>query len=958
MKRKAQYFIFLLALAGFLVPAHAEQPASCSLPVPETKIDRDNIFNDQQDQWLGDVQAEWYEPNYLLLPASKSEYLTQLGNKLLAQLPPTPTHYTFRVFESSDIESFSLAGGYIYVSRKLVVDARSEDELAGVLAHEIGRIYSRHTDTAYTLALANLLRVKTLGDQADVNDKFYRMINIPKDVLVLYRWKPGLSVNEQESDELLADRIGFYAVVKAGFSPKAFNAIVDRASLNAGHKGNFFTDALDLTTNVSMRVRRAKQMIDELPTDCRNDQPQTGTAFKAFQESMIRQRISSLVPPSSGLKAITLNPPMNPALENVRLSPDGNYLLAQDEARIHVLSRSPLKLLFSIDAPGAQMAQFTPDSADVVFYFHGLRFEDWKVATHQRVQVYDFADYNRCLEDSLSPDGHTFACFSRNIEDIHVRIGNHGSFGWLKLSDLRTGKMLYEDKSFNARTFRVMAGGPAGLRFLNAHDPRQASIAWSQDGRYFVAASGTSPVGFDVSSGEVVRMGKDLSRLYEGRMAFVDSNKLAFVCDWGYKEGGPRDTFKMCYNSFPDGDPINTFVAGRTWMSRVTRGPWLVTGPGADRAATLFDPAGNQKGPSFKLDPVDLAGNIVAAEAPEGGVTVGPLGGSMEKAALPITPFASLEAARFSLDGRYLAVSDRARGAVWDLTTGKQVNLTGPFRNAQFDPQGKLQAQVAGQELKPALDVRTDMRIGKVTPTASIAAEKIQYGSVVLQYQPLEKDKELYFNARIDAVDAATGAALWSKRFPYTPPIVMDTDGDQLLLLSDRRAWTGGDEVDHNKKLVVHTSDEYKELAERGLVVEVINRRTGATERVIVAPETGAWNDDQRSATLYGDLLVIHGEDNDSVVYRISDGARLMAFSGRAIAGDVGMGLIAATNRRQEVVVYEAATGKQIQRLTLDHDVLTARFVPAKKQLLVLTATQRVFVIDLPASGQSASASK
>ena len=103
--------------------------------------------------------------------------------------------------------------------------------------------------------------------------------------------------------------------------------------------------------------------------DAAASQPQERPEFKAFQDFLIHQRINPLVAPTPGLKAVKLDPPMSPALENVRLSPDANYLLAQDEMKIHVLSRDPLKLLFSIDAPGAKMAQFTPDSSDVVFYY-------------------------------------------------------------------------------------------------------------------------------------------------------------------------------------------------------------------------------------------------------------------------------------------------------------------------------------------------------------------------------------------------------------------------------------------------------------------------------------------------------------------------------------------------------------------------------------------------------------
>jgi hypothetical protein len=58
------------------------------------------------------------------------------------------------------------------------------------------------------------------------------------------------------------------------------------------------------------------------------------------------------------------------------------------------------------------------------------------------------------------------------------------------------------------------------------------------------------------------------------------------------------------------------------------------------------------------------------------------------------------------------------------------------------------------------------------------------------------------------------------------------------------------------------------------------------------------------------------------------------------------------------VTVYDVVTGKEVVRVTLDHYVLAARFIPEKRQLLVLTATQRVYVLDLPAAGPVASVTK
>ena len=952
--RRIVFGVLVLCLAGLVEATGAQQSGVCSLREPPLKVNRANIFSEQQEQWLGDALAEEAEPRFLLLPAEQSEYLTRLGEKLLAQLPPTSIHYSFRVFESGEVRSFSLAGGHVYVSRKLILDARDEDELAGVLAQEIGRVYTHHAASAVTLALDKLMGVKSLGGEADVVDKYQRMLNIPRDVLQ-YKWNPRLSVQDRENDELLGDRVGFYAMVKAGYAPQAFTSILDRSSLNEGYKGNILTDVLELTTTVSMRVRMAQKMTASLSADCREAQPEDRPEFKAFQDLMIRERINPLIAPTAGLEFIKLDPPMSPALENVRLSPDARFLLAQDELQIHVLSREPLKLLFSIDAPDAQMAQFTPDSAEVVFYYTGLRFEEWNVATEQRVKVLDFADYADCLQTSLSPDGRTMACFSRNYDNGRLRLSTNGSYGWLKLSDLNSGRMLYEDTDFYVGNSGAQPGSVASRA---TSERRQAAVAWSQDGRYFLAASGTAAVGIDLDGAKPVKLGNDLSHLYESRMAFVDADKLAFECDWGYKEGGPRDTFKMCFTTFPEGNPLNTFTMGRTWMSRVTRGPRLLTGPTSDAAAALFDPASGSAGPSFKLDPVDLAGETVAAEAAEGGVSTGRLGGSMETLPLPVTPLPSLEAEHFSADGRYLAISDRARGAVWDVNSGKQVSLTGPFRSAQFDGQDKLEARIAGHELKPALDARIDRRTGKVAPTLAIATEERQFGSVLVRYKPLEPDQELYFHVEIDAVDAASGKPLWSRRFTNNPPLLADTDGDQLLLFMDRRSLTGGDELDHNKKLTIRTSDEYKELDEHGLVVEVVSRRTGVPERLVVAPETSSGRSDERNGALFGDLLAVQGNNNDTVVYRVSDGARMMAFFGRAIAGDAGLGLIAATNRTQEVTIYEVATGRVLRRVNLDHFPLAARFIPEKRQLLVLSATQKVYALDLPADGAGAETAK
>ena len=64
------------------------------------------------------------------------------GDKRLNPFP-----YTFKVVEGTDVNAFSLPGGYIYVYEGLVKEAESDDELAGVLAHEISHAEQRHVAT-------------------------------------------------------------------------------------------------------------------------------------------------------------------------------------------------------------------------------------------------------------------------------------------------------------------------------------------------------------------------------------------------------------------------------------------------------------------------------------------------------------------------------------------------------------------------------------------------------------------------------------------------------------------------------------------------------------------------------------------------------------------------------------------------------------------------------------------
>lgn len=913
--------VFLCSAAEL---ASAVAPNSCSLPPPPHADTYASIFNPRQEQWLGDVEAEVVEPGLTLQPESASTYVTRIGQRLVASLPPTPIQYSFRIFDSDGVGAFALAGGRVYVSRKLLLDARNEDEVAAMLAHEIGRAYIHNSASLVTLRFEKLLDVRTVDSQADIDDKLQRLLNVS--LTEASEPKPG----NRDKDEMLADRVALYTLVKSGYVPEALATFLGRNGPNEGFAEDTFTELFDFESDPDVRAGQAQKVYSDLPDSCRDMRPQYRPGFKAFQDTLRDSRIDPTLPPSTGLKSIELTPPMNPALLNVRLSPDAKSVLAQDESQIHVLSVDPIKLLFSIDARGAKMAEFTPDSKSVVFSYTGLRVEDWDVTTKQRAGMLDWVDYDGCPVNSLSPDGRYFLCLS-----------TVGDKNWFRITDLQTGRIAFQDTNFLGSPCRRCLMGP--------------TIRWSPDARYVIyddletsyLASGPF-LTVDVLSGKTVTAGINLARSFTSRIQFVDTTKLLYECGDEIPYSFNSQT-RFCLATFPgNAGPLDNFRLDDTvWLAPVTRGPHALVGPFEGAAARVLDSATGNLGQKFKLETVDISGDTVAQETREGGLAVGKADGPTQTLPLPVTPIRSFEAADFSADGRYLALSDRARGAVWDLTAGNRVKVTHPFRNADFDSRGALEAMQIDQELKPAGIGTIDRETGKAASNFTIGATSVQIGDMIVEVKT-PTGEEFAKNVDLNAIDAVTRTMLWSRHFPNGLPRVLPTQGGGMLFVMPFASETGKAEVGAHKDAFIRTSDTRKKDQDTGLLIEVVNCRTGATERLIRVPVVDSETAQPAYAMLFGNLLAVLGSHNNTTIYRETDGARLFSLFGTVLAGDGSLGLIAARNRSQELALYSATTGNRVGDWTLDSQVLAARIIPEKKQLLALTALQHVYRIDLP----------
>jgi Zn-dependent protease with chaperone function len=104
-----------------------------------------NLFSPEQDVEVGRQSAAQAEQQLPLVNDSAIEaYINDMGQRLAANAPGPKFQYRFRVVNASDINAFALPGGFIYINRGTIEAAKSDGEVAGVLAHEISHDALRH----------------------------------------------------------------------------------------------------------------------------------------------------------------------------------------------------------------------------------------------------------------------------------------------------------------------------------------------------------------------------------------------------------------------------------------------------------------------------------------------------------------------------------------------------------------------------------------------------------------------------------------------------------------------------------------------------------------------------------------------------------------------------------------------------------------------------------------------
>src|SRR5271169_3937650 len=136
-----------LNLAVLISLLHASAVAQDSCPALNISkvVPGTNIFSEQQQNYLGDaIDASLILEIHTTSDPAVTQRMQDMVDHMAQVLPPGHPKFQVALIELPTANAYSTVGGHIYVSRKLVALVRSEDELAGALAHEMGHLVAQH----------------------------------------------------------------------------------------------------------------------------------------------------------------------------------------------------------------------------------------------------------------------------------------------------------------------------------------------------------------------------------------------------------------------------------------------------------------------------------------------------------------------------------------------------------------------------------------------------------------------------------------------------------------------------------------------------------------------------------------------------------------------------------------------------------------------------------------------
>jgi predicted Zn-dependent protease len=213
-----------------------------------------NIYSQEREFQLGQqLAAEVEASSHLLRDSRVQAYIEDLVQNLVRH-SDAQTPFTVRVIDSDDINAFALPGGFLYVNTGLIMEAETEAELAGILAHEIAHVTARHaTKQASKAQLVQLFSLPLIFVGGPVGYGIQQAMNLAV---------PMTFLKFSRNSEREADFLGLQYVHQAGYDPVGMVDFLER--LREADRESRLSNAFSSHPMTKDRIQRAQKEIAQV----------------------------------------------------------------------------------------------------------------------------------------------------------------------------------------------------------------------------------------------------------------------------------------------------------------------------------------------------------------------------------------------------------------------------------------------------------------------------------------------------------------------------------------------------------------------------------------------------------------------------------------------------------------------------------------------------------------------
>jgi beta-barrel assembly-enhancing protease len=319
-----------LLLAGLTFVAGAQDKPD-DIQLPDLGSSANALISPQEAQDYGAMMLQQMRALDMVVDDPLlDDYINSLGFRLVSNSAKPKDHFAFFIAKDPEINAFSAPGGYIGVNSGLIIITRTEDELAAVMAHEIGHITQNHLQRAYESAkkdtpLMALVALGAIAAGGAAGGQAAAAALLGGQGMIMQK-----EINFTRKDEAEADRTGIMTLSKAGFDPNAMADFFQRMEevMSADSGGIQVPSLLQDHPVSAQRIADAKARAGALIAQ-QKTQPNGNLLDKANWDKQTAP-IAYVKDPTVLLAANTSVPSPN------------NYLLMRE--RVRVLSDDPYRM--------------------------------------------------------------------------------------------------------------------------------------------------------------------------------------------------------------------------------------------------------------------------------------------------------------------------------------------------------------------------------------------------------------------------------------------------------------------------------------------------------------------------------------------------------------------------------------------------------------------------------------